>query len=147
MLQAFSAWSECPSQKCLYVGILIGPYLTAPVFNHPPILRQDHLEDCSEDERLSHTMEAQHLCDVFPQECAPQLVFYMKHILEDPTNWRMGLSASLRCLFHLATTNIVESFEQQVSQEPSGIFSFEGDFQLPYDATANEKVTASFNHC
>ena len=142
MLQAFSAWSECPSQKCLYVGILIGPYLTALVFNHPPILGQDDLED----EKLSHTMEEQHLCDVFPQEHAPQLAFYMKHILEDPTNWRMGLSASLRCLFHL-TTDIVESFEQQVSQEPSGIFSFEGDSQLPYDATVDEKVTASFCHC
>ena len=144
MLQAFSAWSECPSQKCLYVGILIGPYLTALVFNHPPILGQ---EDYSEDERLSQTTEAQHLCDVFPQEHAPQLVFYTKHILEDPTNWRMGLSASICWLFHLATINTVESFEQQVSQEPSGIFSFEGDSQLPYDATANEKVTVYFNPC
>ena len=141
MFQAFSAWSESPSQKCLYVGVLIGPYLTAMVFNHPPTLGQgdfppppwDGLED--DPENGSPVRGPQRLCD---------LVIFMKHILEDPKDWKRGLSLSLRYLSHLTTTDIVENFEQGITREPSRIFSSEGIPQTPYDVTADENVRASF---
>lgn len=42
MFQAFSAWSESPEQKFVYVGILIGSYLAVLVFNLPLSLGQNN---------------------------------------------------------------------------------------------------------
>ena len=155
MFQAFSAWSESYNQKCLYVGILIGPFLTVLVFNHPPnhppnnqlpsaVLSpgahpQDDVENEMKDEEL-FCVEERHLCDAFPQDHAPQLVIYTKHILEEPGDWKAGLSAPLQCIFHLATMNIVRGFEPSIVQEPSNIFHFEGNPQTPYDVAAEEQV-------
>lgn len=163
MFQAFAAWSKSPNQKCHYVGILIGPYLTVMVSNHPPSYDQgnrpsfiassshSHPENDNMDNKSpgsgndveneeSHYLGGQHLCDVFPQENAPQLVIYMAHILKEPDNWRAGLSAPLQCLFHLATINIVKNFEPGIIQGPSNIFSFERTPQIPFDTTVDEEV-------
>ena len=164
MFQAFSAWSESPGQKCLYVGILIGPYLTALVFNHPPTIGpsgslstivspphdasegddtdDDDLEDTGlgDDEHL-YVKEVQHLCDVFPREHAPQLVVYMEHILKDPKDWRIGLSIPLQHIFCLATADIIKSFEPGITQVPSSIFSSGGTPQMSYDVTTAQEVT------
>ena len=128
MSQALSAWSESPSQKCLYVGVLIGPFLTAMVFNHPPARGSNKPHKA------------------FPPENAPQLIIFMKHILEDVQDWKMGLSAPLRHLFHLATTDIVKNFEQQVTQKPSRMFPVEGTPKAStHYVDRDEKVTMIFN--
>ena len=129
MSQALSAWSESPSQKCLYVGVLIGPFITAMVFNHPPVggFHKPH--------------------EAFPPENAPQLIIFLQHILEDLKDWKMGLSAPLRYLFHLATTKVVKNFEQQVTQKPSRMFSVEGTPKAsPHDyGKIRGNVTMVFN--
>ena len=155
MFQAFSAWSESYDQKCLYVGILIGPFLTVLVFNHPPNYPpnnqpptavpspgahlQDEVENEMKDEKLFY-VEGRHLCDAFPQDHAPQLVIHTRHIFEEPEDWKAGLSAPLQCILHLATINIVKDFEPSIIQEPSNIFHFEGTPQAPYCVTAREQV-------
>jgi len=149
MFQAYSAWTESPGQPCFYVGILIGPYLTTMVFNNPPTTLDHHQSppsrtstphDDSDDNESLLTRNVQHICDVFPQERAPKLVIYMKHIFKDPEDWKMGLSTPLRYIFHLAT-DVVKSFEPGISQESSRTFSFKGVPQAPYDVTVDEEVT------
>ena len=99
MFQAFSAWSESYDQKCLYVGILIGPFLTVLVFNHPPhhppnnqppsaepfpgAHPQDDVENEMKDGEFLY-VEEKHLCDVFLQYHTPQLVIYTRHICKEP---------------------------------------------------------------
>lgn len=176
MFQAFSAWSESCKQGQLYVGILIGPYLTVLVFNHPPSHNPNNLPSSftlpphthsegdnmdgagslygEEDDLVgteeSESMDAehdkllyaegQHLCDAFPPEHAPQLVIYMEHIFKEPGDWRVGLSSPLQYIFDLATINIIKGFEPDIIQEPSGIFTFEGAPQTPYNVTTAEEV-------
>lgn len=176
MFQAFSAWSESHEQPCIYVGILIGPYLTVLVFNHPPShdsndlpssvltppcahpedndvdndeplymekdesigIGGDELIDVESDESLYP--EGQHLCDAFPLEHAPQLVIFMEHIFKEPGDWRAGLSAPLQYIFHLATTDIIKSFEPDIIQEPSNIFTFAGPPQTHHNVTTFDQV-------
>ena len=150
MFQAYSAWTGSTGQQCLYLGILIGPYLTVMVFRHPPTkltrhqaspFRASPSHDGPDDDESLFEVDVQHLCDVFPPERAPDLVIYTKHILEDPEDWTMGISAPMRYIFHLATEAVVKSFEPKITQEPSRTFSFEGVPQTSYDVTATEKVT------
>lgn len=81
MFQAYYAWQEFPDQQCLYVGILIGPYLTAMVFNSPPTLLGHRPLPASHASPLTMTQMTTnsslqgiylpHICDVFPHERAP----------------------------------------------------------------------------
>lgn len=150
MFQAFSAWTESPDQQCLYVGILIGPYLTVMAFNHPPVLghhrsppsRAPPPHDSSGDDESIYERDVRHICDVFPRDCAPRLVMYMKHILENPEDWRVGLSAPLRHIFRLAAAAIIKSFEPRIIQEPSRTFSLKGVPETSYGVTADEEVAA-----
>ena len=149
MFQAYSAWTESPDQQCLYVGILIGPYLTVMAFNHPPTIldhnqpppfRAPPLDNSDDDESLLER-DIEHICDVFPQERAPNLLMYMKHILEDPEDCKMGLSIPLRHIFRLASEDVIKNFEPGIIQRPSRLFSFEGVPQTSYDVTADDEVT------
>ena len=117
MSQAFSAWKNSPNQKYVYVGILIGPYLTIMSFDQPPL---EHLG----------SQESLKMTDVFPRDCAPDIVTFMQHIFEDPDDCNKDLSMPLLHGFQLVAKTITK-IKQGITWETLSPFSFKGASATP----------------
>jgi hypothetical protein len=75
-----------------------------------------------------------------PQQHAPELICFNSHILQNPSDWEMGLSVPLRYVLHLATRDVIKQFQPGIVEKPSRIFRFEDFAKTDFRETPRNQV-------